>query len=497
MRSERPQIEQTRDSASELPRFWNTLAFRIALLINATVVVVLGSAEFVEFRRERRALLSQEHEKLKEEANVLAVAHGRIGNPDEFQPFLDDFCLQMSTAASPGHHILVLDPSGTIPLRAHARANPALEAEMIAAVRTPNPSWDFEHQDALFIVAAASTGDGRSIIVSQSLQPMLRLMQARAIARFMGVGVLALLVFAVTGVGLWFWIRRPLRELVAVVDEVGRGGFQTRAAGIGSAEIQFLARGVNGMARSLGRVEDARRAEMDRARKIQQRLLPPREVRLAGFSLSSVFLPTTSVAGDLFDCVELSDGSVVVAVIDVAGHGVPAALYTALLRTVLRYELQYTLSLDELLTRTNLQLQTVSDAGDFATCFVIRIPPDRKRIHFAKAGHEPAILLHADGTTDLLDSDGLPLGISGHDGYKADSVPLVSGDRLVLYTDGIHELFDAHGAPFGRDRLLGLVKATHRLPASEQVRSIVEAAKEFQGSTAFADDVTLLILQQN
>lgn len=496
MASARPPIDQA-DAPVALPRFWNTLAFRIALLINATVVGVLGSAEFIDLQRERRALLSQEYEKLKEEANVLAVAQARIGTPDEFQPFLDDFCLQMSTAASPGHHILVLDPSGTIPLRAHARANPELEAEMIAAIRGPSPSPDFKHHDAVYIVASAATQGGRSIIVAQSLEPMLRKMQTRAVGRFLGVGALALLIFVVTGVGLWFWIRRPLRELVAVVDEVGRGRFETRAGGVGTAEVQFLANGVNAMARSLGRVEDIRKTEMERARKIQQRLLPPRETRLEGLSLFSVFLPTTSVAGDLFDCVELDDGSVVVAVIDVAGHGVPAALYTALLRTVLRYELNKTSSLDDLLTKTNQQLQTVSDAGDFATCFVIRVQPDRNRIHFAKAGHEPGILLHLDGTTDLLESDGLPLGISGHDGYQANSMPFHSGERLVLYTDGLHELFDAHGVPFGRDRLHDLVKATRRFPPSEQASRILAAAQEFQGSNAFADDVTLVILQQD
>ncbi|MBK8269356.1 MAG: HAMP domain-containing protein [Planctomycetes bacterium] len=298
------------DMPSRPPRFWNTLAFRIAMLINTTAILVLGSAEFIDFRHERRALLSQEYEKLKEEANVLGVARLRFGNPDDFQPFLDDFCTQMSSAASPGHHILVLDPSGTVPLRAHARADPYLEAEMIAAVRGPNPSAEFKHGNAVYLVATAATRGGRSIVVAQSLDPMLRLLRSRVIGRLFGVGALTLLIFVATGVGLWFWIRRPLRQLVAVVDEVGRGRFQTRADGMGSAEVQFLARGINAMAQSLGRVENTRRAEMERARKIQQRLLPPRETRLHGLSLFSAFLPTTSVAGDLFDFVELPDGAV-------------------------------------------------------------------------------------------------------------------------------------------------------------------------------------------
>ncbi|MBX3396746.1 MAG: SpoIIE family protein phosphatase [Phycisphaerae bacterium] len=485
------------DMPSRPPRFWNTLAFRIAMLINTTAILVLGSAEFIDFRHERRALLSQEYEKLKEEADVLGVARSRFGNPDDFQPFLDDFCTQMSSAASPGHHILVLDPSGTVPLRAHARADPDLEGEMIAAVRGPNPSAEFKHRNAVYLVATAATRGGRSIVVAQSLDPMLRLLRSRAIGRLFGVGALTLLIFVATGVGLWFWIRRPLRQLVAVVDEVGRGRFQTRADGVGSAEVQFLARGINAMAQSLGRVENTRRAEMERARKIQQRLLPPRETRLHGLSLFSAFLPTTSVAGDLFDCVELPDGSVVLAVIDVAGHGVPAALYTALLRTVLRYEINGTSGLDDLLSRTNRQLQAVSDAGDFATCFVVRVEPDHQNIQFSKAGHDAAILLHLDGSVDLLETEGLPLGISPGEGYQSGSVPFRPQDRLILYTDGLHELFDAGGVPFGRERLLQLVQTTRQLSPEEQVSHIIAKAQEFQGSSAFGDDVTLVILQRD
>lgn len=485
------------ETPARVLRWWNTLAFRMALLINATVIVILGSAEAIDFVRERRALLLQELERLEEEAHVLAVARKRLARPGEYQSFLDDFCQQMSAVASPGHHILVLDADDTVPLRAHVRADPDLEARMISAVRAPSPVSEFKHRGGVYLVASAGPENGRSIVVAQSLEPMLRSIRTRAVGRVVGVGVLALLIFVVTGVGLWFWIRRPLRQLVRVVDQVGRGQFQSRANGMGSAEVQFLAAGINTMARSLGRVEDTRRAEMERARKIQHRLLPSRETRLPGLSLVSAFVPTASVAGDLFDCVELADGSVVLAVMDVSGHGVPAALYTALLRTVLRYEMNGSSGLDDLLTRTSRQLHAVSQVEDFATCFVARVEPDRERLQFAKAGHDAAILLHPDNTADLLETEGLPLGVSLRDGYRFSAVPFQSGDRLILFTDGLHEVFNSKGTPFGRERLFRLVQDTAHHPPAEQIECIIAAVQEFQGSATFSDDVTLVCLQRD
>lgn len=481
---------------ARVPRWWNTLAFRMALLINATVIIVLGVAEAIDFTTERASLLSKERAKLEEEANVLAVARRRLDRRDEYQRFLDDFCRQMSAVASPGHHILALDLDGSVFLRAHARGSPELEAQMITSLRTGAPATELIHQGTEYLVASAKTDQGRLIVVAQSLEPMLRSIQSRAIARLAGVGVLALLIFFVTGVGLWFWVRRPLRQLVHVVGQVGQARFEARAQAMGSAEVRFLAGGINAMVRSLGRVERERRAEMERARMIQQRLLPSGGTKLRDLSVSSVFLPTTSVAGDLFDLVEFADGSVMVFVIDVAGHGVPGALYTALLRTVLRYEMNDTTEPDEVLSKTNRQLHAVSDGGDFATCFVARLEPRQDRIRFAKAGHDPAILLHPDGAVELLETQGLPLGVSLNDDYRSGTAPFKTGDRLILYTDGLHEVFDPRGIPFGRERLIRLAAETRHCPPGKQVDSMIEAARAFQRSQAFSDDVTLVCVER-
>lgn len=489
--------ENQKKHRERLPRWWNTLAFRIALLVNATVIGVLVSSETVDFMREQRTLKSQESAKLREEARVLSVAQRRLPTSGAYQSFLDDYCRQMSLTASPGHHIVVLQEDGEVFLRAHARATPELEKRMISAMGMDAEAREFRYRGQTYLLATARSDGGREVVVAQSLEPMLNTIGNRAINHLIGVGGLTLLIFAVTGAGLWWWIRRPLRQLVDVVAQVGRGKFDTRARGSGSAEVRYLANGVNDMAESLGRADEARRNEMHRARRIQQQLLPPAEIRIPGFSIASAFVPATSVAGDLFDCVELPDGSVIVLVIDVSGHGVPAALYTALLRTVMRYETRHEIQLDLLLARANRQLHEVSGVGDFATCFVTRITPDSPCVEFTKAGHDEAILLRGDGSIELLDCDGLPLGILADSAFEMASATFESGDRLILYTDGLHELFSPTGVQFGKQRLQRLVRETRACLPAEQVRHIIEATHEFQGSSNFDDDVTLICVQRD
>jgi len=485
---------KTESTTNELLTFRNTLAFKIALLVNATVIVVLVASESTEFLSEQDALKSQESAKLCEEAKVLAVAQRRLTDPDEYQAFIDDYCQQMSALASPGHHILILNDQSSVALRAHARATPELESRMISVIETKNEIAEFEYKGQRYLLAADHADSGRAVLVAQSLEPMLQKIWRRAISHLVGVGILTLLIFVVTGGGLWLWVRRPLRQLVGVVHQVGQGIFDARANGTGSAGITFLADGVNAMSESLGRMDDARRVEMDRARRIQQRLLPPHSAQFDGLELASAFEPATSVAGDIFDCMELADGSVVLTVIDVAGHGVPAALYTALLRTVLRYELRDRHLLSEVLAAANKRLHEVSSAGDFATCFIARILPDKSRIEYAKAGHDAGVLLHPDGRLELLDCDGLPLGVLRDGKFEDASVPFGSGDRLLLYTDGLHELFDSTGAQFGYHRLHRLFRDTRKLPVAEQVSQVIATAHAFHGSGAFADDVTLVNL---
>jgi sigma-B regulation protein RsbU (phosphoserine phosphatase) len=232
---------------------------------------------------------------------------------------------------------------------------------------------------------------------------------------------------------------------------------------------------------------------MCHAREIQRRLLPPEGLSIPGYTVAALFEPADSVGGDMYDVIALPDGRVLLAVLDVCGHGVPAALYAALLRTVLRREAVACTDLRSIVASMNEELTTVVGAsGEFATCLLVRLDPESGTTDYIGAGHEPAIVVRAGGSTDLLEGDGLPLGIPGQRNDRVQAAQLQPGDRLFVYTDGLHEVFDACGEPFGRERLAKLLVETNARRPAEQLRASVDRVCAFAAGQALPDDVTLV-----
>lgn len=478
-----------------VPRFWDTLAFRVGVLVNLAVLLVLGMAALLGYRQERAGLLAAEAERLKEEAKVIAVARARMPDQEVFRSFLDEFCHQMSVAVSPGHHIIILDEHGQILFKAHARANAMLETEMIKAVR------EGTHQLTLgadgFTVATAPSSGRFTIAVAQSTDPVRKMIHQEAVGRAKSVVVLSLVVFVVTSLGLLVWVRRPIANLLDVVGEIGARGFNVRAKSMGTTDLRLLADGVNTMAESLERVERARLAEMLRAKEIQESLLPVLTEEVNGFQCAAQFLPADNVGGDLFDLVRQKDGSVLVAMLDVSGHGVPAALFTALLHTVFRYEAERAQDPATVLAEMNARLHAVTRLEDFATCFLLQIAPGGDVVSFASAGHDPAVLVRADGTLQELETGGLPLGVLPLTSYVSSQERIAFHDRLFLYTDGLHEVFDKEGRLFGRERLKDLLRGTISCSPPDQVRHVIEHVRLFGQATDLADDATLICLAKH
>ncbi|QDV89860.1 Phosphoserine phosphatase RsbU [Phycisphaerae bacterium RAS2] len=486
------QIAGARAPVRPVPRFWDTLAFRVGVLVNLAVLLVLGMAALLGYRQEHAGLLAAETERLKEEAKIIAVARARMPDPEVFRSFLDEFCHQMSVAVSPGHHIIALDEDGQILLRAHARAEAALETEIVRAVR--EGTQQFTSRAEGFILATAPTSGRLTIAVAQSTDPVRKVIRQEAVGRAISVVVLSLVVFIVTSLGLLVWVRRPLSNLLDVVGEIGARGFAVRAKITGTTDLRLLSDGVNTMAESLERVERARLAEMLRAKEIQESLLPVLTEEVNGFLCAAQFLPADNVGGDLFDLVRQQDGSVLVAVLDVSGHGVPAALYTALLRTVFRYEADRAQDPATVLAEMNAQLHAVTRLEDFATCFLLQIAPGDDLVSYARAGHDPAILIRADGTLLELETGGLPLGVLPSVSYVSAQEKIACHDRLFLYTDGLHEVFNREGKLFGRERLKELLRDTISYSPLDQVRHVIEHVRLFGQATDLADDATLICL---
>jgi serine phosphatase RsbU (regulator of sigma subunit) len=245
-----------------------------------------------------------------------------------------------------------------------------------------------------------------------------------------------------------------------------------------------------------GRVEVARiEEEMRLARQIQRSFLVHEFPAMHRFEVHAVNIPSKEVGGDLYDLVPVAGGGFVLAVADVAGHGVPAALLSSMLQASLRTQASSVPSVAEILRNINSLVYRGTAVHQFATFFIARVDA-KGRMTFANAGHNYPVVGRYGGGDLLLDRGGLVLGIMEAVDYEEDSIQLETGDRLVLYTDGITEAANAEQEMFGEDRLREVLRALPQdLGAREVADRVFEALSVFLGGTEALDDQTLMVVR--
>jgi sigma-B regulation protein RsbU (phosphoserine phosphatase) len=243
------------------------------------------------------------------------------------------------------------------------------------------------------------------------------------------------------------------------------------------------------------RLVEARRREDEIARQVHRGLLPRHDPLFAGLEISGGFRPAESVGGDYYGYVAMADGSLGIAIADVSGHGVGAALYMATARGALHAEARDLLSPADILRRVNEVLATDFTAADmFATMVFARFIPDGRRLVWSNAGHNPPLVLKGSGETETLKPCGPALGIVAGARWRDVDQRFAPGDLLLLYTDGVVEARDASGKFFGVDRLV----AAARRPASsaDEIRGhVLDALAGHTGGVPPRDDVTVVVVR--
>jgi sigma-B regulation protein RsbU (phosphoserine phosphatase) len=244
------------------------------------------------------------------------------------------------------------------------------------------------------------------------------------------------------------------------------------------------------------RVEVARlEEELRLARQIQRSFLVSEFPATSRFEVHALNIPSKEVGGDLYDLVPTGDGGLVLAIADVAGKGVPAALLSSMLQASLRTQATAAASVAEILRNINSLVYRGTAVHQFATFFIARVAPDG-RMTFSNAGHNYPVLARRDGREILLERGGLLLGVMENAGYDEEAVHLEAGDRVVLYTDGITEAVDGHGQQFGEERLLAVIRGLPaELSAREAAEGILEALQAFLGGEEPRDDMTLMVMR--
>lgn len=237
--------------------------------------------------------------------------------------------------------------------------------------------------------------------------------------------------------------------------------------------------------------------EVALAREIQMRTLPTEMPQVAGYDVHGQFLPASHAGGDLFDLVVL-DGQLFILLGDATGHGFGPALSATQMQAMLRVAFRCGADLDEAYRHVNNQLEEDLPDDRFITAFMGFLDPTRHRVRFHSGGQGP--ILHfkaADEQCDWHQPTTFPVGIMElTEPNEAKVLSMEPGDTLVLLSDGIYEYENRQGAPFGEERVAGLLRYHHRLPAAELARQILNATFEHGRGVPQKDDITLVLVRR-
>ncbi len=236
--------------------------------------------------------------------------------------------------------------------------------------------------------------------------------------------------------------------------------------------------------------------ELNVAREIQASFIPDGSPDIPGCDLASFWQAARQVSGDFYDFIPRADGSWGIVIADVADKGVPAALFMALSRTILRTVAFNRDDPAAALMRTNELIESDAQSDLFVTVFYAIWHPETQLLTYANGGHNPPILLRQNGKVRLLHGDGMALGVLPDIEVASQSVQLHPGDTLLFYTDGVTEAMNANYDEFGMERLRATAVACQNESASAIMQAITDSIGAHSGGAPQFDDITLIVMKR-
>ena len=243
----------------------------------------------------------------------------------------------------------------------------------------------------------------------------------------------------------------------------------------------------------------AMKRDIEIAREIQRWLVPRVPPEVPGIDMAFATRPANTVAGDYYDAFRrAADGPLLIAVADVSGKSVPAAMLMANFQASLRALAGAPGSLSQLVTDLNrLACGNNLNGRRFTTAFLAELNPVTGVLSYLSAGHNPPMLVRQDGTIERLNSDSMPLGIELTEKFVAGTTVLELNDLLVIYTDGVTEAQNERDEQCGEARLLALLHPRLKERAAVTLSGIMKRLDEFVGVAAQHDDITCLVVSRN
>ena len=245
-------------------------------------------------------------------------------------------------------------------------------------------------------------------------------------------------------------------------------------------------------ARAARRRDQRQQREIEEARLIQRGLLPRSVPEVAGIDLAVAWQPANGVGGDCFDTLAFGP-ALGVSIADIAGKGLPAALLMSNLQAAVRAFAQDAVSPASINNSINRLLCRNMASGRFATFCYARIDPAARRMVYSNAGHNPPLLVRADGSITALSRGGMVLGVFPENAYEQAELGVGGGDRIVFYTDGITEARNDAGDEYAEDRLAAVALGARTLPVEGMKDALLADVNAFTGGE-FEDDATLIVV---
>jgi len=243
-------------------------------------------------------------------------------------------------------------------------------------------------------------------------------------------------------------------------------------------------------------VRERLETEVQLARQIQQTFLPESLPQFEDWELAARWKTARQVGGDFYDVFDLPDGRLGLFIADVADKGVPAALFMALTRTLVRAAVTESVSPAEAMKRVNDLLLPDTRQGMFVTAVYAVLDMEASELTYVNAGHNPPLWIKQDGTVERLTRTAIALGVVTGEPVQQRTIKLESCDNLFLYTDGLTESFTAGGEFYGEGRLLEAIRSTPCSTASDLLDAVEKSLLNFVQDMPAADDLTMLVLRR-
>ncbi|MBU1099811.1 MAG: PP2C family protein-serine/threonine phosphatase [Bacteroidetes bacterium] len=258
-----------------------------------------------------------------------------------------------------------------------------------------------------------------------------------------------------------------------------------------------------GMPSHVARISERERLkkEMEIAAKVQLSLLPKENPLLAGYDIAGLSIPAIEAGGDYYDFVKLDRNRIGIAIGDVSGKGVGAAIYMTLTKGILQAHAEENVSPAVVLSKVNKLLYKTIEKNSFVSMYYSILDMENHSINYARAGHNPAIFCSCDGGAPyFLSSKGIALGLEEGEKFnqtlREAEKKLEPGDMIIFYTDGFTEAMNENLQQFGEQRLLDLIESNKRKTANELVDTIVKNVNKFIDVFPQHDDMTIVVVKR-